>query len=130
MLTKILLTALIIVGCYTYLRYKRNLEQGDISSQRLKGDDNTPTPAIPSTVVRWLATGLVFLSVAGAVGFFIYDWNDSRTLLEVKVINPQSGEQIRYQVYKGDMEERSFKTIQGQQVRIANTERLEVMESR
>ena len=124
MLTKILLTALVIAGCYIFLRHKRASVQGTQTNRAVT--EPTETPA----AMRYLAIGLLSLSLVGGIGFVIYDWNDSRILLDVKVINPQSGEETLYQVYKGEMAERSFETIQGQKVRTADSERLEVTESR
>jgi hypothetical protein len=79
--------------------------------------------------VRWLAGGLVVLVICAAISFFVYDWLDSRRVLTVKVTSPQSGEMVSYLVYKGDLNERSFETIQGQVVRIGNSERIEVSET-
>ncbi len=125
MLTKILLTALVILGCYLFIRYKRSVVQQQGAATPIAEDTLSANP-----LVRWFSVALLILSLTAAVGFFIYDWNDSRTLLEVQVISPHSGDKVVYQVYKGDLKERSFTTIQGQQVRIASNERLVVAESR
>ncbi len=124
MLTKILLTSLVIIGCFLYIRYRRTAAENALRAE------NSAPPLLLNNLMRGLAIGLLTLSVAGLVGFLIYDWNDGRTLLDVRVINPQSGEEVVYQVYKGDLDERSFTTLQGQQVRIANSERLVVSEDR
>lgn len=124
MLTKILVTALIVLACFFYIRYQRHkqvslTEQNDTLNTR-SGKNSLPSP------IHWLAGGLIVLTVCGATSFFIYDWLDNRQLLTVKVTSPHSGEVVTYQVYKGDMKERSFETLQGQVVRIGNSERIEV----
>ncbi len=126
MLTKILLTVAVIFGCYLYIQHKRAASMTRSAPVRIEPEEiETPT----KKSINWIALALVGASVIAAVGFFIYDWQDSQTLLEVKVINPSSSEETLYQVYKGDLGARSFETIQGQQVRIGNSERMEVKES-
>lgn len=127
MLTKILVTALIILACYFYLRHQRNKQlpgAGKADSLDTRSGEKSL-----SLQVQWLAGGLVLLTVCAAIGFFIYDWMDNRRVLTVKVTSPYSGEVVTYQVYKGDMEERSFETIQGQVIRVGNSERIEVSEN-
>ncbi|MEH6626352.1 MAG: hypothetical protein V7739_07905 [Motiliproteus sp.] len=125
MLTKMLLTAAVIFGCYLFIRHKRSASVASQAPARVELE--TVSANKP---VNWIALALVAVSVVAAVGFFIYDWQDNQTLLEVKVINPSNSEETLYQVYKGDLGARSFETIQGQQVRIGNSERMEVKESR
>ena len=126
MLTKLLLTAAVIAGCYLFIRYKR----GEALTNQHPQQRVEAEPSPQRKPLNWLALGLVALTVAAAIGFFVHDYQDSQTLLDVKVINPSNGEESHYKVYKGDLGARSFETIQGQQVRIGNTERMEVKEAR
>jgi len=121
MLTKILVTALVILGCYLYIRHQQQKSSQPTLSRKL-GD--TPKKA----QFRWLAVTLIGLSLSASIGFFIFNWLDDRTVMTVKITSPQSGEVITYQVYKGDMKDRSFETLQGQIVRISNSERIEISE--
>lgn len=125
MLTKLLLTAAVIFGCYLFIRHKRAVSAASQSPVRVQQSPKTPE----NKPVNFIALALVGVTVVAAVGFFIYDWQDNKTLLEVKVINPSNSEETIYQVYKGDLGARSFETIQGQQVRIGNSERMEVKEN-
>ncbi|MCW8884936.1 MAG: hypothetical protein OQK12_06730 [Motiliproteus sp.] len=125
MLTKLLLTTAVIVGCYLFIRYKRGEALANQPQQRVEAK-----PKSDRKPLNGLALGLMAVLVAAAIGFFVYDYQDNQTLLEVKVINPSNGEETQYQVYKGDLGARSFETIQGQQVRIGNSERMEVREAR
>lgn len=127
MLTKILVTALVIVACFSYLRYQRGKNQAT-EAQDDSAARNTKKPSVNGQI-QWLAVGLIVLTGAAAIGFFIYSWVDDHRVMTVNLINPKTGAQQSYQVYKGDLQERSFKTLQGQQIRIGNTERLEVRES-
>lgn len=124
MLTKILVTALVILGCYAFLRFQRNKQLAPSNQSQNTG--NAQAGNAVSFSFRWLAICLVTLTFATAAGFFIYDWQDNRELLTVKVINPHNGESVSYQVYKGDLQERSFETVQGQVIRVSHSERMEV----
>lgn len=127
MLTKILVTALVILGCYAFLRFQRN-KQSTQSNQAAITDKQQAKSAISSSF-RWVAACLVILTLVTAVGFFIYNWQDNHELLIVKITNPHNGETVSYQVYKGDLQERSFETVQGQMVRVSNSERIDITTS-
>lgn len=127
MLTKILVTALVIVACFAYVRYQRG-KNSTTTGQDSSVASSEKKPNL-SAQFQWLAGGLIVLTAAAAIGFFIYNWMDDHRVMTVNIINPQSGNVVSYQVYKGDLQERSFKTLQGQQIRISSAERLEVSES-
>lgn len=127
MLTKILVTALIILACYGYLRYQRN-KRLSVPGKNDSLDTDTGKSSL-STQVQWVAGGLIVLTACGAISFFIYNWMDDRRLLTVTITSPHSGEVVTYQVYKGDLKERSFETIQGQTIRIGNSERIEIVQA-
>lgn len=117
MVTKIVLTLLVIAGCYFYLK-RRNAGVGQ---------SRKALPAPPAQrPVKWLAGGLLTVSLLGLFAYVGYRWYDSHTLLAVRVITPGSDNAVIYQVYKGDLADRSFTTVQGQTVRIAVSERLEI----
>ena len=125
MLTKILVTALVILACFYYLRYQRNKQQAGTQ----KTSAATPTGKFSlSSQIKWLAGALAALTICAAMASFIYAWLDKQKVLNVTVTSPYSGEVVTYQVYKGDMNERSFETVQGQKIRIGNSERIEVSE--
>lgn len=122
MLTKILITALVILGCYTFLRFQRNKQLTQPQGKAVPAIDHRPA----RTSVKWLSVALLALSLTAVTGFFIHNWLDNRQLLSVKIINPYNGETMIYQVYKGDLEDRRFKTVDGQTVRVSNSERMEI----
>ncbi|MFT5721488.1 MAG: hypothetical protein ACI9W6_001804 [Motiliproteus sp.] len=126
MLTKILVTALVIIGCFLFLRFKHNHP-----AQRLRVIEVEPeSPALYRSPVRMLALGLCVFSLLASAAFVGWNWLDNQTLLQVRVTSALSGESATYQVYKGDIEGRSFITTYGQQVIIADNERMEIDEVR
>lgn len=127
MLTKILVTVLVIVACYIYLRYQR--QKAADGNRQGSSRKSAPKKTSFSAQFRWLAGGLVLLTASATIGIFIYGWVDDRRVLTVKITNPLNGNVVSYQVYKGDMQERSFETLKGQRIRISNNERIEVSEA-
>ena len=127
MITKILVTALIIAACYVYLRHQRQKQIG--TSAQTKSATAVTNKNTVTSQFKWLAISLVVLTACAAIGFFIYNLMDDRRVLNVKITNPHNSEVVTYQVYKGDMQERSFETLQGQQVRISSSERIEISEA-
>jgi hypothetical protein len=126
MLTKILVTALVILGCYFYLRFKRSRNLSQPAPRATVAESRAPS----RSPVRLLALGLCLLSVLSSAAYLGSSWLDGRTLLQVRVINANSGEVVEYQAYKSDVEGRGFITIYGQRVSIASTERMEISEVR
>jgi protein-S-isoprenylcysteine O-methyltransferase Ste14 len=125
MLTKILVTALVILTCFYYLRYQRNKQQ--TGTQKENAATSTREFSLTSQI-KWLASGLVVLTICTAIVLFIYGWFDKQQVLNVKVTSPYSGKVVSYQVYKGDINERSFETVQGHKIQIGNSERIEIRE--
>ncbi|MEH6577078.1 MAG: hypothetical protein V7731_08355 [Amphritea sp.] len=118
MVTKILITLLVIAGCYLYLKRR----DSNASQQRQPARE----PIAESQPVKMIAVLLLALSVLATLSYVGYRWYDSHTLLDVRIINPENDNEVVYQVYKGDLDDRSFTTVQGQTVRISNSERLEI----
>lgn len=119
MITKILITLLVIAGCYLYLK-RRN----KVASQPVR--QNVADRAAETLPIKLIATILLSVSVVGSASFLGYQWYDGHTLLEVRIINPGTATEVVYQVYKTDLNDRSFTTVDGQSVRIAASERLEI----
>ncbi|WP_207061298.1 hypothetical protein [Motiliproteus sp. SC1-56] len=121
MLTKILLTALVIGAAYLFLRHQR------LKASPSSGTDRSaPATGEHSPALRRLAAGLLIVFLGLAAAFFAYRWLDDRTLLEIRIVNSVTGEVVRYQAYKGDLEGRRFVTVHGQSVSLADSERMEV----
>ncbi|EGH00063.1 hypothetical protein imdm_2351 [gamma proteobacterium IMCC2047] len=127
MLTKILITALVIAACFAYLRYQRG--KNTATSGQTTDTPSTGSKPTLSSQFHWLAGGLILLTATAAIGFFIYNWMDNHQVMTVNIINPNSGDKVSYQVYKGDLQEHSFKTLKGQTIRISSAERIEISEA-
>ena len=58
--------------------------------------------------------------------FLYHQWQDNYQIVQVHVIDTRSGKEVTYEAYKGDIEARSFLTVTGRQVNLAEVERMEL----
>lgn len=123
MLMKILLTALVIAGALIYLR-QRGSHAGQSVSVSPQGSVISRKRALP----RLAAVSVVVLMLAGSALFLYQQWRDSMQVVVVRIINANNGKEVSYQAYKGDVDGRSFKTVDGRLVTLAESERMELGE--
>ncbi len=120
MLTKVLFTIAVVLTVMYFSRLRRR--------------PGIAPPAVPQSlassngsraVVRWLAAAVVVLMIAGAALFLYLDWRAASEIVLVRVIDARSGKFIEYEVYRGEIDARSFRTVDGRRVVLAETERME-----
>jgi hypothetical protein len=59
-------------------------------------------------------------------GMFLYQqWRDAYQVVTLRVVDSRSGHAATYQAYRGDIEGRSFRTLDGRTITLAEVERLE-----
>ncbi len=134
MLGKLLVT--LIVGGVIYFLWRNqqnnhaiteHITEQKVNQQQnhyLSAPTNKTTPPI-----KLIFFGVLAIIVLVTAVWTVYDWQDQRTLLEVQIItstNASNHSIGTYQVYKKDLQERGFITKDGQIVRIASNERMEV----
>jgi hypothetical protein len=88
----------------------------------------TAVRELPAGALRVGAYALVGLMLAGSGLWLFLDWRAQRELVEVQVVNPYTGAVQRYQVRRGDIDGRSFRTPDGRRVRIAEMERMVIID--
>lgn len=120
MLTKLLLTALVVIGALLYARHK-GARRGGAASARAP---QTPPP----WYVRMIPAALLLALLAAATLTFWLHWQDTHRLFTARVIDTRSGEVRTYAVYRNDVEGRHFTTIDGREITLADVERLELVE--
>mgnify|MGYP005717014261 FL=1 len=75
---------------------------------------------------RWLGYVIALsLIVSALAGYGLYWWNYHEPVT-VRVTDTQSRETVTYEVYKGSIVGRTFRTTDGVAVTVSDTERLEV----
>ena len=125
MLTKILITLLIIVGAVIFLRHKKSL--------------NPPAPKVITVIetkpaniiqanIKLIALAVLSLTLLMGTAMLFINWQDDHRLYEIKVVNPQSGNIDIFEAYKKDLQGRSFTTVTGQRIKVSEWERLEFQE--
>jgi hypothetical protein len=118
MITKILFTiGVIAVVVFTsrYLSSRRDGGTGRVSSTRKS--------AAPVRLAAYTVIGI--LVIASAL-WIVYEWRSAHEIVRVRVVNSATGNHSTYEAYRSDVEKRSFRTIDGRRVNLAEVERLEV----
>lgn len=129
MLGKLLLTLAVIAIAYLFVR-QRQLEVN-------KSEDKTGTTANVAQeqprrdeLSKDLRTGaylfLVMMSCLAAALFY-FDWRDDHSILTVNLHRDSEAQPVSYQVYKFQLQDRSFTTIDGRQITVASSERMEII---
>ena len=55
-----------------------------------------------------------------------FDWREDYRVVELRVVNTNTGRAQEYRAHKGDVENRRFVTVDGRVVTLADVERLEM----
>ncbi|WP_027848582.1 hypothetical protein [Marinospirillum minutulum] len=124
MLGKLLITA--ILGGIVYFLWRKQQSESNALTETTGNSRPALTATNPKPPIKLIFSGVLAVILLATAAWMVYDWKDQRTLLEVKVITPNTANINTYQVYKKDLQERGFKTRDGQLIRIANSERMEV----
>ena len=116
MITKILLTLAVIV--IVMLIFFRGKSSGN-GPKTITVNDNSRALKIAAVVT-------IGVMIAGAALWMLTSWRDATEIVTVRVVNSTTGESVVYQAHRNAIDERSFRTVKGVRVTLAETERLEV----
>lgn len=120
MITKIVLTIFIILAALLFVRHKNSrTRQQEVARQAAQAERRT---------AMFIAIALVSLTLLISAGIYYFHWQEEHQLLNVRVINSHSGKAEQYQVYRSEVEGRSFRTIDGRLISLSANERMEVEE--
>lgn len=131
MLGKLLLTIGIILIAILFLRKYRQGER--LRLQKLTGrklsalPGNVATPKAPLSDYRFAAYLFLALMFGGGSYLYYLRWQDDTRLVTVILHSDGAASPVTYQVYKNQLEERAFTTVDGIRVTVASSERMEVM---
>lgn len=128
MLGQLFITALVVGIFYIWWRHQQRIKavEADAKTASQQRSRALPASSKPPVPVKALVIALVTAALLTSGGYALYDWRDKHTLLEVTLVNPANESRETYKVYKKDLQENSFTTREGQRIRIADSERLEV----
>ena len=129
MLGKILLTLAVTAIMFFVLRPRQIAESEEFQSK----DSNSPARQAKKRADTTLAKDLrigayLFLILMVGLGgvLYYYQWQDDRLVLTINLYRRNQAEPTSYEVYKYQLNERSFITTDGITVTVASDERMEV----
>ena len=126
MLTKILITAAVIVFAFFMQRLKtRRAQEITVVRPPPVAKPKAPMPKW----VRPAAYGFALLVVLSAVTVYYLSWAEDQQVVTIRIINTLNGEVVTYRAHRGDIDGRKFTTTDGLTVRMADADRFEVLES-
>jgi len=120
MLTKILLTLGVIIGCLWMLSARR-----EKTESKLKVIAN-PKDQQRQKLLRTGAWTFMALMILAAVVMMSVNLWDQNAVVTVHVVNTQTGERTSYQAHREDVQSNSFTTLEGRKVFSAGIERIEI----
>ncbi len=124
MIGRILLTLAVIGIAYLFIRQRRLAEDKEnkpAAKARTKAQDEL------SQDLRMAAYMFLVLMVGIGGAVYYFRWQDEHTILTINLHRENQAQPVSYQVYKYQLQERSFTTIDGTQVTVAGSERMEVL---
>ncbi|MEX0962435.1 MAG: hypothetical protein WDZ52_00125 [Pseudohongiellaceae bacterium] len=128
MLGKILLTLAVIVIAFLFVR------QRDIKAKSQARPDVVKAAGEPrqrpddslSADLRLGAYMFLALIVGLGLALYYFQWQDDHSIVTVRLHSEGQLDPIEYRVYKYQLQERSFTTLDGTLVTVASSERMEV----
>jgi len=132
MLSKILFTLIILVTAYFFIRgrfaadnkkekHKEKQTSGQSAKLVRKEQDEF------SSDLRFAAYTTVVLLVSLAGVLYYFRWQEDHEVLTITLHRENQAEPISYRVYRFQLQDRSFVTIDGTSVTVAASERMEVL---
>tara|TARA_B110000196_G_C20783032_1_gene491930 strand:- start:51 stop:503 length:453 start_codon:yes stop_codon:yes gene_type:complete len=131
MLGKILLTLTVMIIAFFFVRQRDMKGKSSPSRNTLpakKAQDKAVEQENHTLSADLRLGAYMFLALVIGLGATLYyfQWQDDHSILTVRLHSDGQTEAIVYQVYKFQMAERSFTTLDGILVTVASSERMEV----
>jgi hypothetical protein len=131
MLGKILLTLAVMIIAFFFVRQrdmkrKSSLARKALAPAKSKEKAVEPEDHNLSADLRLGAYMFLVLVIGLGAALYYFQWQDDHSILTVRLHSDGQREAIVYQVYKFELAERSFTTLDGILVTVASSERMEV----
>ena len=131
MFGKILLTLSVMIIAFFFVRQRDIKEKSgpaptSTAPQGAQDDKNQNANHDLSSDLRLGAYMFLVLVLGLGVVMYYFQWQDEHSILTVRLHSDGQAEAIEYQVYKFQLGERSFTTLDGILVTVASSERMEV----
>ncbi len=119
MITKLLFTLTVIIGTLIFFKKQRTQQM----------TRSRPVKTVISENQKMFRQGaylFLILMILSALGMFIFKFGQDSTTMQVRVVNTRTGESAIYLAEQKDIQSKSFITVNGRQVFVADVERIEV----
>lgn len=129
MLSKFLLTLTLLITAFFLIRHRilADNEDKDTQASGRKDKQTQKEHAEFSSDLRFAAYMTVVLLVGLAGLLYYFRWQEDHEVLTVTLHRENQTDPITYQVYRFQLQDRSFVTIDGTTVTVAASERMEVL---
>lgn len=128
MFSKLIITVFVITVAFIVLRQKnanRQARPADAPKRRAAAAKDIEKDQLSKDMrIGAYLFLLVTASIGGAVYYF--QWQDDHSILTINLYRDSQVEPISYDVYKYQLREKSFITIDGLSVAVAGSERMEI----
>ncbi len=129
MITKILITLLVIVGAWILVKRQRQAPR-----QQTQASKTTLSKKTGNSDIQWQTSDLrigayMFIAIMFLLGSYLYyqRWQNDHQLLSIKLYQAGNPQAVEYQVFRYQLNRRSFVTTDGVLVDIADNERMEII---
>lgn len=124
MVSKILVTLAIVACAALFLKQRSQATRASSDSAASASDSAAQHSS--SGELRFAA--YLFLTLMLGLGgvLFFQDWREAHRIVTIKLYRENAPEPVIYQAYKGQLESRSFTTLDGVRVVVAGDERMEL----
>jgi glucose dehydrogenase len=120
LLTKILFTLAVILVVALVFRVKNTPAKPAAAAKTAPNKGGVSAAMVAYT--------LLALVIAISALAFVLHWQDQHRVIDIQVSNSQ-GQVLKYQAYKKTIEGRRFTTIDGVSVDLADSDRIEILET-
>jgi len=122
MITKILFTAAVVAIVYLAFRTRLRRPLAPSRGAYFPGPQGRSAMSLP----RIAAWALVVVMMLASAVFLYSEWREAYQVVNVRVINSNTGAARSYQARLKDIEGRSFQTVDGRVVTLAEVESMEL----
>jgi hypothetical protein len=123
MILKLFLTLAIVVAVIIWYRSQntKRLGSNNAATSKLPAKD-----AAPNTWIKPFTYGAAGLIISAAILVVYVSWQEDNTQYQVTITHPQTGTSETFIALKKDMRGRLFITQSGREIRVSDSERIEV----
>mgnify|MGYP001806147455 CR=1 FL=1 len=125
MIGKLLLTLAVLLGAYGVLRARWRANR--VESGAVPGLDRPQRSDSSWQTMRLAASLLITIMAVGSALYLANRWFEDQEVVQVQVINANTGRITLYESRRGSVEGREFQTLDGRTIRLADVERMIIL---